>query len=218
MTECILRNGKHVNSSITNIRQSNSNNYNRGNIYNPGLNSGEKTNFTGNVNGTDKAIDSFLMSKGGQKILKFASLNPTFFSLALMTALATTLRPATIMVVPGAKKEDKKYAAMKSIISASITLVTQGLIFYPLGKAMEKAGEKAKNAPNSTKFPHPIKTPKFQAFNYFTNNGVAFFTMIAASLVMVKVVAKVMNKIMPSKRPSQPTKNETGNEAQRRDK
>lgn len=204
-----------MNNSVTKIQNLASNNYNCGNLKHPGLQSNKNVNFTGATNAVDKNIDKFLMSKGGQKILKLASNNPTFFSLALMTALATTLRPATIMVVPGAKKEDKKYAAMKSIISSLITLTTQGLIFYPLGKAMVKEGEKAKNAPKTTKFPYEIKTPKFEAYNYFVNNGLAFFVMFAASLVMVKVVAKVMNKIMPSHKQSQPVKKEPEKESQK---
>lgn len=211
-------NGEKVEILNNKIQKPILNNYNRGGTKLSGLRSAENINFRGNISATDKVIDKFLTSKGGKKILGFASINPTFFSLALMTMLATTLRPATIMVVPGAKKEDKEYAAAKSIISSTITLITQGLIFYPFGKMMERIGEKAKNAPKSTKFPYPIKTPKFEAFNYFVNNGLAFFIMFGASLVMVKVVAKVMNKIMPSHKPNQPAKNESAEKTQRRDK
>ncbi len=163
------------------------------------IGSADPVNFAAAANKTDRYIDKFLKSKSGLKILKLADINPTLFSLGIATAVSTTLRPATLMVVPGAKKEDKKYAAIKSIISAFVTLATQGLIFYPLGVAMKKLGEKAENAPKSTKFPYKIKTPKFEACNYFLNNALGFFVAIAATLVMVKVVGAIMNKIMPPK-------------------
>lgn len=159
----------------------------------------DPVNFAAAASTTDRYIDKFLKSKSGLKILKLADINPTLFSLGIATAVSTTLRPATLMVVPGAKKEDKKYASVKSIISAFVTLATQGLIFYPLGVAMKKLGEKAENAPKSTKFPYKIKTPKFEACNYFLNNALGFFVTIAATLVMVKVVGAIMNKIMPPK-------------------
>lgn len=163
------------------------------------IRSADPVNFAAAANTTDRYIDKFLKSKGGLKILKLADINPTLFSLGIATAVSTTLRPATLMVVPGAKKEDKKYAAIKSIISAIVTLATQGLIFYPLGVAMKKLGEKADSAPKSTTFPYKIKTPKFEACNYFLNNALGFFVTIAATLVMVKVVGAIMNKIMPPK-------------------
>lgn len=159
-------------------------------------------NFGMAANKADRFIDKFLKSKTGLKILKMADINPTLFALGIGTAVSVTLRPATLLVVPGAKKEDKKYAAIKSIISAFITLATQGLIFYPLGLAMKNLGEKAKEAPQTTKFPYKIKTPKFEACNFFLNNGLGFFVTIAATLVMVKVVGAIMNKIMPPKNES----------------
>lgn len=161
--------------------------------------SANPVNFGAAANRTDRYIDKFLNSKTGLKIIKTAGLNPAFFALAMGTLVSTTFRPATLMVVPGAKKEDKKYASIKSIISAFVTLATQGLIFYPLGLAMKKLGEKAKDAPNSTKFPYKIKTPKFEICNYFLNNGLNIFVTVGATLVMVKVVGAIMDKIMPRK-------------------
>lgn len=163
------------------------------------IRSANPVNFAAAANTTDRYIDKFLKSKGGLKILQLADINPTLFSLGIATAVSTTLRPATLMVVPGAKKEDKKYASVKSIISAIITLATQGLVFYPLGVAMKKLGEKADTAPKLTKFPYKIKTLKFEACNYFLNNSLGFFVTIATTLIMVKVVGAIMNKIMPPK-------------------
>lgn len=142
--------------------------------------------------------DKLLKNKFVQKIFNLASLNPHAFNLTIMAVTAILLRPATILIVPGAKKEDKQYAAGKSIISSTLTITTQLALCIPLAKSIEKLAKEAEIKPHLSKFPK-INTPRFEAFNYLVNNGFAVVLTVASAMVMSKAVAKIMNKILPDK-------------------
>jgi len=100
------------------------------------------------------------------------------------------------MVVPGSSKEDKKYAAGKSIISSAIANTSRVVLCLPLALSVAKLGKEAAQKAGETKFPK-IGTPKFESFNYLVNNGFSVILAIATSALMVTTVAKVMNKLMP---------------------
>lgn len=142
--------------------------------------------------------DKLLKNKLVQKLFNLASLNPHAFNLTIMAVMAILLRPATILIVPGAKKEDKQYAAGKSVVSSVISTMTQLALCIPLAKSIEKLAKEAESKPHLSNFPK-IKTPKFDAFNYLVNNGFAIILTVVSSIVMAKAVAKIMNKILPKK-------------------
>lgn len=141
-------------------------------------------------------IDSILGSKLAQKTFKLASLNPHTFNLTIMAAMGIFIRPVSIMLVPGAKKEDKQYAAGKSVVSSTITTVTHMALCIPLAKSIEKLAIKAEKHPNMIKFP-TINSPKFEAFNYLVNNGFAVILTLASSALMAEAVTKIMHKLVP---------------------
>lgn len=142
--------------------------------------------------------DKLLKNKFVQKLLNLASLNPHAFNLTIMAVMAILLRPATILIVPGAKKEDKQYAAGKSVVSSVISTTAQLALCIPLAKSIEKLAREAESKPHFSNFPK-VKTPRFEAFNYLINNGFAVLLTVASAMVMSKAVAKVMNKILPDK-------------------
>lgn len=143
--------------------------------------------------------DKLLKSKFVQKLLNLASLNPHAFHLVIMAFMAILLRPATILIVPGAKKEDKQYAAGKSIVSSVISTTSQLALCIPLAKLIEKLAREAEIKPHLSNFPK-INTKRFEAFSYLINNGFAVGLTLVSALVMSKAVAKIMNKILPDKK------------------
>lgn len=152
--------------------------------------------------------DKLLKNKFMQKLFNLASLNPHAFNLTIMAVMAIMLRPATILIVPGAKKEDKQYAAGKSVVSSVISTTAQLALCIPLAKTIEKLAREAEVKPHLSNFPK-IKTPRFEAFNYLVNNGFAIILTVASSMVMAKAVAKIMNKILPTKETNTKLENTT---------
>lgn len=124
---------------------------------NPSLKNGQvkqSLNFNGKALTNDTIfIDKILKNKYSQKLFNLASMNPHTFNLTVMALMGITLRPATIMVIPGAEKEDKQYAAGKSIISAIITTTTQAALCIPLAKTIEKYAIEAHKNPAISNFP-----------------------------------------------------------------
>jgi len=141
-------------------------------------------------------IDKLLKNKFTQRLFKLADINPFAFNIVALATTCIILRPATIMVVPGSSKEDKKYAAGKSIISSAIANTSRVVLCLPLALSVAKLGKEAAQKAGETKFPK-IGTPKFESFNYLVNNGFSVILAIATSALMVTTVAKVMNKLMP---------------------
>lgn len=142
-------------------------------------------------------IDWVLKNKLAKKMLDLASSNPHTFNLTIMAIIGITIRPATILVCPGAKKEDKQYAAGKSVISSAITTITQVALCIPLAKSIEKLAKAAEKHPEKIAVPK-FKSPKFEAYNYLVNNGFAVILTVISSMIMAKAVTKIMNKLLPN--------------------
>lgn len=79
-------------------------------------------------------------SKRFKDFLVFASESQVVFSALFALFLAGILRPATIMALPGKKKnkDDKKYASAHSIASGVIGLAVSTLIGTPISKAIKR--------------------------------------------------------------------------------
>ena len=166
-----------------------------------------KMNFAGNLP-IEKTpfIDRLIKTKFSQKVFNLASLNPHTFCLAVMAVIGIAMRPATILVTPGAKKEDKQYAAAKSIIGTTIVTATHLALFIPLGNIIKKHAIEAMDKKNNSGFPK-INTPKFEAYNYLVNNGVAVILSVALAMATVKTITKIMNIILPDKKNKLPKNN-----------
>lgn len=150
-------------------------------------------NFRGKLPESKDFLDKVL--EKGKGLFKLADINPFAFNVACLLTTCVVMRPLTILALPGTNKEDKQYAAGKSVISATLANTSRLIFILPLGIMMKNLGKNAKEDP-SFRFPK-IKTRRFNAFNYLVNNASAFLLSIPMSAVMVVAVAKIMNKIMP---------------------
>lgn len=84
---------------------------------------------------------TFYTSKGMQKFAKLTT-NPVLLESVAAIGFASVLRPATIMAMPGDKR-DKQYAAAHGVATGIWGYATASLVYGPLEKA---AGNVAKNA------------------------------------------------------------------------
>jgi hypothetical protein len=78
-----------------------------------------------------------------KKYLKKAEDVPMILNALFSLLLTGICRPASIMVLPGQKKnkDDKKYAAAHSIASGIIGYITSSIIFAPIGSAIKAVGK-----------------------------------------------------------------------------
>lgn len=148
-----------------------------------------------------KAINSILNNKSAQWVFKFAKKNPFGFNILALALSCIILRPATIMVLPGQKKDDKQYLAGKSIIASVIIDIARLAFCLPLAKALDYMGEKAKELPK-LKFPK-AGTKEFDMFNFGVNNALSVVLQVGTAALMTLAIPKVMSKILtpPEQKP-----------------
>jgi len=155
--------------------------------------------FEGNSSaGNNKFIDGILNNKVAQSLFKTAGRNPHLIQVMSVGILGLTLRPATLLVVPGAKKEDKQYVAAKSIIGTALFVVSQLLISIPLDKSLKKLAETAQKNPKSVFKQYSSK--QIKAYSFLISNAVGLVaTFATSSYLTVKFTTKMMNKLFPQK-------------------
>lgn len=154
--------------------------------------------FEGNLAVKNETADRILNNKFVQNIFETAGRNPHLVQVATTGVLGLTLRPATLLAVPGAEKEDKQYVAAKSIIGTAIFVVTQLLITLPLDKSLKKLTDVAKQNPQSVFKNYSPK--QLKAYSFFVSNAVGLaLTLATSSFLTVKLTTKIMNKLFPHK-------------------
>jgi hypothetical protein len=148
----------------------------------------------------NKVPEGFLKNKNLHNFLKLAENNASMFEEIITFILGAFLRPAAILTVPGAKKEDKRYPAVKSIASAIISFGLTALVYIPLARHIRKLGTTAvKNASKSGSFPYKDGTEQFAAFNYLVNYGSIFIVAPLQTILLFKAIPPLMNKLFPKK-------------------
>lgn len=159
----------------------------------------QNINFKGTLPTTKPPfLDRLMNAKAVKGLFKLASQHPFPFNVIAMATACILLRPPTIMLMPGSNKEDKSYAAAKSIIGSVIANGSRLILIFPLGIAMAKMGEKALKD-HTLKFPK-IKTKEYEAYNYLISNSAGFILSLGMSGPIIYTLTKVMNKIMPPKK------------------
>jgi len=160
----------------------------------------------------EKVPESFLKNNLFHSACKMAANNYVLFDATVLLALSTTLRPATIMTVPGPSKEDKKYAAAKSIATGLLGFALAAAIYIPLEKHMQTlSGKPVKKLVKDTtkavkdycdpKFPK-FGTEEYKSFIYMVSNGLKFIIAPLEALALFTMIPIVVNKIFPHKKKS----------------
>lgn len=158
-------------------------------------------------------VDWVLKNKYAQKLFGIADKNPHVLNVICIGVLGTTLRPATLLAVPGAEKEDKQYVAAKSIIGTILFVASQLLISLPLGKGLKELGKTAVKNPQSKFYKYSPK--KMEAYSFLISNAVGLvLSLFSSSFLTVKLTTKIMNKLFSQRhaKQSNDTQNPQGKE------
>lgn len=143
-------------------------------------------------------IDKILKSPFIQKMFETAGRTPHVVRVGSIGILGLTLRPATLLAVPGAKKEDKQYVAAKSVIGTALFVASQLLITLPLDKSLKSLAQKAKKTPTSIFNKYSPK--QLSVYSFIVSEAVALaFTFATSSYLTVKLTTKMMTKLFPAK-------------------
>lgn len=155
-------------------------------------------NFTG-------VLDKVAGSKGFEKIASMASKNPALFNAGVALAVNTTLRPATILALPGKGEDSKKNKIMAAAHSVSsgvagfaITMLATTPIKNALGKVM---AQPAKYMPKMAE--KMASNPEYgKSVEKILKFGPDIILAIPRALLtskMTGIVRKGLNKVMNKK-------------------
>lgn len=154
----------------------------------------EKTiSFTGDLPTKTKLIDNILKNKIFKSFCRFAGKNPHAFNMLSLAFVGILLRPPSIMAIPGAKKEDKEYAATKSVVGSATLALSQLIMIIPLAKILENNRKEIEKA--LSKLTHS-KIRRFEAFNYLANNGFGLILSLLLIPFIVKNTNFIANKLL----------------------
>jgi hypothetical protein len=145
-----------------------------------------------------------------QKSLEFTDKNPGLVTGVTAFGLSTTIKPATIMLMP-TNKEDCKYTAAKCVADGFVDLAFSYAIFTPLSKGINMAydklvKDKVLKKSNSTK----------KAVKTIYNRGGRVFLAPLKILITLALVPKVVGMFKNAnnkKHDIQNSKVETGTKA-----
>ena len=170
----------------------------------------EKISFRSSSNIANGLIDKIMRNKITHKVFELAENNSLLFRMAYGCVLSVALRPLVIMAIPGAKKDDKKYAAVKSIASGIVSLLMAAVLFIPLEYSIRRLGKSAlENVGKPGEFPYkyiphnPKECQKYDAFQYVMNMGAGFLVAPLDAYLVFKLVPPVVDKLFPKKQEKQ---------------
>ena len=137
-----------------------------------------------------------IQSSAFHKICDIAGKNPPLFSAGVVLAITTTLRPAAILAVPGAKKEDKEYSAARSFATGIIAFCMALVMYRPLELLIRRLGKAALSNPNYS-FPYVYGSNEFEKFNYLATQTANVIIAPFQSMLLMKFIPPIVRKIFP---------------------
>lgn len=158
----------------------------------------QRIGFEGNLAVKNETADKILNNKFCQSVFNMSGRNPYLVQLLTTGVLGLSLRPLTLLAVPGAEKEDKQYIAVKSVIGTALLLATQLLFTIPLDKTLKLLIDK--NQKNPTGIFKNYTPKQLKAYSFLVSNTVGLaLTLATSSYLTVKLTTKIMNKLFSKK-------------------
>jgi len=147
----------------------------------------------------EKVPEWSFASNFSKKIIGMASSNPALVEAAFVLGLSTTLRPASIMVVPGPPKDDRKYAAAKSIATGIVGFAFTAAVFIPIAAATKNLGKLAKdNLLIKTGFPE-AGSARYKVIEYLTTYASKFIVAPLEAMALFAMVPPIVHKFLDKK-------------------
>lgn len=144
-----------------------------------------------------KVPDTVFKSKAFEYLSNMAEKYPAVFEAFTALGITSTIRPLTVLAVPGADIEDKKYAATKSVVSGALGFGVSLVAYKPLGKVIDKLGD---GSYQGLKLPWAKNTTQFKAFSFLTNYGFKFVIGIPTAVLIFKLIPVAMKVLFPNRK------------------
>ena len=167
----------------------------------------DKTRFSGKVHGEGEPsrfikklfelAKKVVMSKAFHKVCDVAGKNPPLFSAGLVFVITTTVRPAAILAVPGAKKEDKQYSAARSFATGMIAFSLALMVYRPLESLIRRLG-KAALSNSDHPFPFTYGSEEFEKFNYLATQTANVIIAPFQAMLLMEFIPPIVRKIFPN--------------------
>ena len=130
--------------------------------------------------------------RGVQKVLYGIGKNPAIFSAVASFGLASVIRPLILDKMPFKNDKDKKCSKASAISSGISDLVTTALIFIPLNKGIEKAGESLLKGKYNF---YADNKEAISQFNSITNRSFKLLFLIPIALARMAMIKPLMEKM-----------------------
>jgi len=142
--------------------------------------------------GENKHVKNFIKSHAFDNFLKktdsLAWTESVFFF-----AVATSIKPATIMALPGAKEEDKKYAATKAFLGGAVDFAISSAIVLPIVKIIENI----KPEKIAEKVDYLKDAKKFKAFKKIIEYLPKFMLIPVRSALTIALIPPTLKYFFP---------------------
>ena len=148
---------------------------------------------------SDKIPEKWFAGNFAKKVIDTAVENAALLEAGVALGLATTLRPASIMVVPGPPKDDRKYAAAKSIATGIVGFAFTAAVFIPIAAATKNLGKLAKdNLLIKTGFPE-VGSARYKVIEYLTTYASKFIVAPLEAMALFAMVPPIVHKFLDKK-------------------
>ena len=147
--------------------------------------------------GESPRIQNFIKGKTFDKILK-AGNDLAKIESKFMFAIAVTIKPITIMALPGAKEEDKKYAATKAFLGGAVDFAIATAAITPITGVINKFNEQLEKNPKIIEKVSYLKDKqKFDSFKKIVEYAPKFLLVPVRSALTIALIPPTLKYLFP---------------------
>lgn len=148
--------------------------------------------------GDNPKVKKFIRGEKFDNLLKKAD-SLAWMESILMFAIAVTIKPVTIMALPGAKEEDKKYAATKAFLGGAVDFAISSAFILPLTKIIKSFGDKIEKDPKilTEKSEYLKKAHNFKNFKKVIEYAPKFLLVPVRSGLTIALIPPTLKYMFP---------------------
>lgn len=148
--------------------------------------------------GEKESVKNFFRNPKFHKFLE-ASNNLAVMESVFVLAISTTIKPVTILALPGAKEEDKKYAAIKAFLGGVIDYCLITALVKPITKKIEDFGNRIKKNPEivKEKIKYLRDEGNFKTFSRIVGYTPKLLLIPVRSALTIALIAPTLKFIFP---------------------
>jgi uncharacterized membrane protein (DUF485 family) len=163
--------------------------------------------------GERDSVQKFIKSPKFDNLLLKAN-DFAWFESVLMCLIAVTIKPTTIMALPKAKEEDKKYAATKAFLGGIVDFGISTALVLPVTGVFEKFNERVKKDPKiiTDKVAYLRDEKKLKNFKKLMEYSPKMLLVPVRSAITIALIPPTLKYLFPeeAKRKAEKKKLENG--------